>query len=107
MKLDERRLPVALLAVTLAWCLALALIGAHESIPYLVPALLLAAPLAIRRYPGEEILRSLATRPRRRRRPVSRAAAPPRPDLRLVPRGALLLATSLAGRAPPATSPIA
>ena len=98
--LDERRLPVALLGVTLVWCLALALLGAHTGLLYLVPALLLAAPLAIRRYPGEDALRALAPRPRRR--PARTETAPPRPDFRLVPRGALLLGTSLAKRPPPA-----
>jgi hypothetical protein len=102
MKVDERRLPVALLAVTLLWCLALALLGAHGGLLNLVPALLLAAPLALRRYPGEAVLRALATRPRARRRPARREATPPRPIFRLVPGGALLLATSLAERPPPA-----
>ena len=98
---DERRLPVALLAATLLWCLALALAGAHDGLLYLVPALLLAAPLAIRRYPGEGALTALA-RPAARPRPSRRAAKGPRPALRLMPRGALLLATSLAERPPPA-----
>jgi len=101
MSVDEKRLPVALLGVTLLWCLALALLGAHDGLLFLVPALLLAAPLAIRRYVGEEVLHSLTARPRARRRPALRPAAPPRPHFRLVPRGALLLATSLAGRPPP------
>jgi len=101
MTLDERRLPVALLGVTLLWCLALALLGAHDGLLYLVPALLLAAPLAVRRYPGEDALRAFA--PRRAPRPPARAApAPARPVFRLVPRGALLLGTSLAKRPPPA-----
>lgn len=102
MAVDERRLPVALLGVTLLWCLALALLGAHDGPLYLVPALLLAAPLATRRYPGEEALRALAAAPRARRRPARLSASWPRPVFRLVPRGALLLATSLAGRPPPA-----
>jgi hypothetical protein len=102
MTVDQRRLPVALLGVTLLWCLALALLGAHGGLLYLVPALLLAAPLAIRRYPGEARLQALGTSPRARRRSVRRAAPPPRPVFRLVPRGTLLVATSLAGRSPPA-----
>jgi hypothetical protein len=102
MSVDQRRLSVALLGVTLAWCLVLALIGAHAEMLHLLPALLLAAPLAIRRYVGEDALRALAGIARPRRRPVRRAATPPRPILRLVPGGSLLLATSLAGRPPPA-----
>jgi hypothetical protein len=101
MLLDERRLPVALLGVTLLWCLALALLGAHTGLLYLVPALLLAAPLAIRRYPGEEALAALAPR-RPRPRPARAVPAPPRPIFRLTPRGTLLLGMSLAERPPPA-----
>jgi hypothetical protein len=102
MTVDQRRLSVALLGVTLAWCLALVLIGAHAEALHLVPALLLAAPLAIRRYVGEDALRALAGLARPHRRPLRRAATPRRPILRLVPSGSLLLATSLAGRPPPA-----
>lgn len=101
--MGEQRLPAALLGVTLLWGLALALLGAHDGLLFLVPALLLAAPLAIRRYVGEDALQALAARPQtRRRRPALRPFAPPRPDFRLVPRGAQLLATSLAERPPPA-----
>ncbi len=101
MKVDETRLPLALLGVTLLWSLALALLGAHEGLLYLAPALLLAAPLALRRYVGEEALHALARRPQARSRPVRRQASPPRSGHRFMPRGALLLATSLAGRPPP------
>ena len=102
MRVDERQLPLALLGVTLVWCLALALLGAHEGLLYLAPALLLAAPLAVRRYVGEEALLALARRPKARSRPVRRQATPPRSGHSFMPRGALLLATSLAGRPPPA-----
>jgi hypothetical protein len=102
MAVDERRLPAALLAVTLVWCLALALLGAHDGLLFLVPALLLAAPLAARRYPGEEVLHALASRPRStRRRAAARRFAPAVQAAWLVPRGALLIATSLAKRGPP------
>jgi len=101
MRVDENRLPVALLGVTMLWCLALALLGAHEGMLFLAPALLLAAPLATRRYVGEEALQALAGRPAPPR-PLRRPATSARPDFRLVPRGAQLLATSLAGRSPPA-----
>src|SRR5687768_13843210 len=104
MKVDEKRLPPALLGVTLLWCLALALLGAHEGLLYLVPALLLAAPLALRRYVGEVALLALARRSKACRRSVRGRATPPRPGFRFVPRGALLLATSLAGRSPPTRS---
>ncbi len=88
--------------MTLLWCLALALLGAHDGLLYLVPALLLAAPLAIRRYPGEEALLALAGRRPRARRPLRAAAGPrPRPGFRLVPAGRSS-ARDLARRAAPA-----
>ena len=102
MTIDEKRLPVGLLGITLLWCLAMALLGAHEGLLFLVPAALLAAPLALRRYLGEEKLQALAARRAARRRPARRLATPARPEFRLIPRGARLLASSLAGRSPPA-----
>jgi hypothetical protein len=64
----------------------------------LVPVLLLVAALALGRYPGEGALeRVRATRGRRR---PADAASPARSPLTLV-RGGLLVAASLAGRAPP------
>ena len=102
MRIDERQLPLALLGVTLLWCLALALVGAHEGLLYLAPALLLAAPLAVRRYVGEKAVLALVRSPKARSRPVRRQAAPPRSGHGFMPRGTLLLATSLSGRPPPA-----
>jgi hypothetical protein len=68
----------------------------------LLPVLALATPLLLRRYPGERVLLSrLGTpvAPRRRRATSSRRwALAPRT---LVPRGGLLVASSLAVRPPP------
>jgi hypothetical protein len=70
----------------------------------LAPALLLAVPLLLRRYLGEEVIERLRLRrsgvPRRRRGP----APPPalRPLARPCPRGAALVAAHLAQRPPPA-----
>jgi hypothetical protein len=100
MRVDEKRLPVALLGVTLLWCLALALLGAHEGLLFLLPALLLAAPLAMGRYVGEAALRGLSRRSSRPR-PARDLAWHPRPAFRHALRGARLLAASLAGRSPP------
>jgi hypothetical protein len=65
----------------------------------LVPVLLLVAALALGRYPGEGALDRVRATRRRRRRPAD-AASPTPPPLLLV-RGGLLVAASLAGRAPP------
>jgi hypothetical protein len=75
---------------------------------YLLPVLLLALVLALRRYPGEQALVAIASRARRRSRtrPASRAA--PRCSGRpraTVPRGGLLIAAALAVRPPPSSAP--
>jgi len=71
----------------------------------LLPALLLAAPLLLRRYPGERLLVRLGGRPRRRRpRPSAAPHVRPTPATR-VPRGGLLMGFALAVRPPPATLP--
>jgi hypothetical protein len=70
---------------------------------YLAPALLLVALLSARLYPGERVLERL-----RRAAPAAVVAAPlrggrrPRAARRMLPRGSVLVAWSLAGRAPPA-----
>jgi hypothetical protein len=67
----------------------------------IAPLLLLVATLALGRYPGEGVLaRARRRRPPRRRAPSS-TAGPAGAPLALV-RGGLLVASSLAGRAPPA-----
>jgi len=96
---------VASLAIV-AWALTHGVHGTSEGLVMLAPALAFALPLLTGRYVGERTIarvraaRGLA-RPRRRL-----AAAPPRrrPRLALVPRGGLLLASSLATRPPPALS---
>jgi hypothetical protein len=66
----------------------------------IAPLLLLVAALALGRYPGEHALaRVRMARPLRRRAPSS-TGGPSRAPLALV-RGSLLVASSLAGRAPP------
>jgi hypothetical protein len=89
------------LAVTAA--LTVALPGLGLGALYLAPALLLALPLLLRRYVGEERIARLARRfaPRRRRAAV-RLTAPSRAPRVVVPRSGRLLACSLASRPPPA-----
>jgi hypothetical protein len=77
---------------------------AELALLYLAPALILWALLTGDRYPGERILE----RVRRAASPVAAAPAPApaarpaRPPRRRMPRGGVLVAWSLAGRAPPA-----
>lgn len=71
---------------------------------YLLPALLLSVPLLVQRYPGEQRLTSCMTSTRRR--PPRRAFSARKPigPQRLVARGSLLIAQSLAVRPPPRAS---
>jgi hypothetical protein len=71
------------------------------SLMYLLPALVLAVILLVRRYPGERVIERL--RLARSRRPRARAVSSPRPRRRPDPRlgGGRLIAVSLGGRAPP------
>jgi hypothetical protein len=74
---------------------------------YLLPALLLAVALLARRFPGADALERAIERRRSspaecRQRPRSAAAPPRRPRGRHPVRGGLVIASSLAGRGPPA-----
>ena len=87
-----------LLAATAAVMVALAWVD--PSVLCAVPALVLPAVLALRRYPGEAMLLALLPARRTRRRRPGRLA--PRRIVHLAaPRGGLLLARSLAVRPPP------
>ena len=100
----DQRLNCGFLIVTVLWSLAIAALGAHQVLLFMVPALLLALPLALGRYLGEESLGRLRERiaaPRPRRVPASGRA--PRPHAALaLPRGGALIAFGLATRPPPA-----
>jgi hypothetical protein len=76
---------------------------AELALLYLAPALVLWALLTRNCYPGERILERVqrAAAPPVAASP-SPAARPPRPARRTTPRGSVLVAWSLAGRAPPA-----
>ena len=60
-----------LVLVALAWALFLALTGSPEAILFTVPVFLLAAPLALGRYVGEDVIAAIreGIRPRSRREP--------------------------------------
>lgn len=87
-----------------------ALVLIDPSAACLLPALALAAPLLLRRYPGERIVTVLARgRTERRWALPTRARVPrKRPGVTgWAPRGGLLLACSLAVRPPPAQARVA
>lgn len=91
------------LAITLAWVAALALSGSTAVLLFLAPALLIAIPLLAGRYVGEGlIVRLAARRSDPPRRPALRPPSPLAATARSwVPRGAGLIARSLAKRPPP------
>jgi len=93
------------LALTVCWIAALAATGATEALLFLAPALLIAVPLLCGVYVGEELIAKLSTRRGRRRRQRPTPAAPrPATAPTWRPRGARLLAFSLATRPPPAAA---
>jgi hypothetical protein len=100
MRAAERPLAVGLLIATSACCLGLALVGAADGVPFLIPAVTLALPLARGLYLGESTLLSLVGSRRRRSRPPARSV-PPRRVERRTARGTRLIAMSLAKRPPP------
>ena len=83
--------------MTVAWAVFLALTGSPEAILFTVPVFLLAAPLALGRYVGEEALAGLRSR---RDRVAPAVPLLPLASLRLTP-GARLWAGPVAARAPP------
>lgn len=91
---------IALLAVALAWAVFLTIIGSPEVILFTVPVFMLTAPLALGRYVGEELIAVLAKRTRPARR-ASGSADPGRFETAANVRGSRLIASNLAGRAPP------
>jgi hypothetical protein len=89
----------ALLVV--AWMVAQALSGSATGLLHLAPALVLALPLILGRYPGESKLAELAgtSRTPTARRP-SRIPMP-RSHVRVMQRGGRLVASAMAKRPPP------
>lgn len=92
-------LVVCALAVT--WLIARSDVGLSTGVLFLLPALILALPLLAGRYLGAERLSRMARdRSPRRSRPVT-AIRMPLPWGFVLPRGGLLIASSLAVRPPP------
>jgi uncharacterized membrane protein len=94
-----RRVVGGVVVLAALWLIGLHVGGLDTGLLFLAPAFVLLLPLLAGRYVGE---RRLAPLLGRLRRPVAVAMHRPRPRLRLVPRGGLLVGCSLAGRAPPA-----
>jgi hypothetical protein len=93
-----------LLLVAVGWALCLALTGSPEVLLFTAPVFLLAAPLALGRYLGEELVAAIGRKARSRRVKSDRAVPVAFRDSRFSFDGSLLIASNLAGRAPPATS---
>lgn len=96
----------AFAAVVLVWMAAQTLLGCDTGLLYVAPALVLALPLVLGRYLGEEQIAGL----RQRRAPGWRrtrgARVAPRTVARAMQRGGRLVASSLAKRPPPAAVPV-
>ncbi len=86
--------------VVLLWAALLAVTGSPEVLLFTVPVFMLAAPLALGRYLGEELIGRLiqAVRSPRRRPQSIRTRLPQGHSIR----ARLALGLSLSGRAPPA-----
>jgi len=94
-------LALAFLAVVAGWAVLEALTVGHAGLLYEAPALLLALPLVLGRYVGEERIAALgASAPTPRLRPA-RSAGSARAVARVMQRGGRLVASSLAKRPPP------
>jgi hypothetical protein len=100
MRRGELRLLAIGCGLALAVVLACVAIGAGEGVLFIAPALMLALPLLSGRYLGaERLVRISRSRCATRRRPAPSPAR--RWFLLTLPRGGLLIASSLAVRPPP------
>ena len=93
------RTTLGVAALVAIWLVGLHIGGLETGLLFLAPAFVLLVPLLAGRYPGESALAPLLRRPRRA---IVRVLHVARRQVRLVPRGGLLVGCSLAGRAPPA-----
>ena len=95
----------SLLVAVLAGAIVLTLAatdGSGSGLLCLLPAIVLGAPLIARRYPGEQLLLVLGAAPHEPHPQPSRSVPSGLRHLARVPRGGLLIASSLAVRPPPA-----
>src|SRR4051812_50013351 len=91
--------------VVASWMVAEALTGCQAGLLYLAPALVLALPLLLGRYVGEEQLVELAARPLEQTHRRALRLARPRRYARGVPRGGRVGAPRVGQRAPPPGAP--
>jgi hypothetical protein len=103
MREQNERLACGFFLITAAWSLIAALLGSTEALLFLAPALLLALPLALGRFLGEDKLARLRARHRQpRARTATAICAVAASRVRtLLPRGGALIAAALAKRPPP------
>ncbi|HEU4973674.1 MAG TPA: hypothetical protein VFT50_01190 [Baekduia sp.] len=92
-------------AIVLVWTIGETVAGVETGLLYLAPALVLALPLVLGRYLGEDQLADLARRPLPAPRRRAAASAAPRSHVRVMERGGRLVASALAKRPPPPGSP--
>jgi hypothetical protein len=104
MRFSGRFIAGLALVLTSCWALALAFSGSTDTLLYLAPLLLLAAPLVAGRYVGESLVLKLASIGRRRRPRPRRARPLPKAPSVWSARGARMIAFSLAERPPPAAA---
>ncbi len=91
-----------LVFISIAWALFVTIIGSPEVLLFTIPVFMLAGPLAFGRYPGEDLIVKLGRMAGSRPRPAGAVAVQGRPAAATAIRGSLLIASNLAGRAPPA-----
>ena len=103
MRLANRFTAQGALAITLCWAVALAASGSTDALLFLAPALLIFIPLLGGRYVGEELIARFAERRAgaRPRASLEHSPIPSAPEKSWAPRGARLIAFSLAKRPPP------
>jgi hypothetical protein len=100
--ISARRAPASFAVLAALTLIALALVRLDPAALCALPALVLPALLALRRYPGERILAvRLHEAGRERRQRSSPSVSSSSSPQVVVPRGGLLLAWSLAVRPPP------
>lgn len=103
MSARDRRVLLGLAAFTACWFAGMELAGIQDVLLHIAPLALVAVPILAGRYPGERFLTAALAR----KRGHPSAGSPARPSsprhFRVLPRGGRLIASSLAGRAPPFT----
>jgi hypothetical protein len=87
--------------LVLAWMVAQALTGAETGLLYVAPALVLALPLLVGRYPGEGRIAAFVARSHGPEVRASKRLVATHTFVRLMQRGGRLVASSLAKRPPP------